>query len=164
MLGQGWIYPPRLWVCRAVHCGRWASINEQFVLRRYTHVKGYDRAEWRGEEDLFPVNAPDRSPVQAPQTSPHASPPFLPGATPSPARSGDSKTAQYSAANAGGLPIKLPLQNGLVDTLPRLGRHQLEYHPGFLPHRFPNGQPTQNPEAARKVEVSLRCLTSIASF
>lgn len=68
----------------------------------------------------------------------------------------------YNSTN--NVPVGQPLQDGHMNVNPRFGEYRLGYHSAFLLLRLPNGQPTQNPEAEKKAEVSLDYVASGPSF
>lgn len=115
---EGWVHPALMEVRRVVFCGRWVSINEQFVLRRYTHVKGDRGMDQRGEGELFPHT-----------TSPL---PTL-GAAP-PAHTAHPMSSQWVPANLGNQPIGRCFQGGPTgergSTHLGIGKHRPKRCPG----------------------------------
>ena len=154
-------------VRRTRHCGGRVSINEQLVLRRYTHLKGYRGLEQRGEGEPFPMNAPDHGLFQTSQINPTISPLSTLGAMSSPTPTVCLMPSQHTSTNFGDLPIGWPLQDGPMitreSTHPGVGKHRPECHLGSHLSGYLTA-PTQNPEEKKKTQVSLCYLILDLSF
>lgn len=140
------------------------SINEQFVLRRQTHLKGNRGLE---EGDHFPFSTPDQGLLQTWQTLPATSPLLTLEAALSPTPTIYPMITHDTPTTFSNPPIERPLQDGPStggSTHPGVGKHRLEYNPEFALLHTPDGHPTQNPEEERKTEVRLCYLASGSSF
>ena len=94
-----WVGTSFIEVRRILCCGRWVSINDQFVLCRYTnHLKGYRGMEQRGEGELSPRTT---------------SPPALGAAAP-PIPTIYPMPPQWTPTNFGVQPIGRPFQDDLI--------------------------------------------------
>jgi len=117
---EEWLGPSLVQVRRITHCGRRVSINEQFVLRRYTHLKGYRGIEQRVEGELFPYTT-------SPLPTPGAAAP-VPTIYP--------MSSQRAPTNLGGQPIGRPLHEDPTSTggstHPGAGKHGTERRPGHI--------------------------------
>ena len=135
------------------------SIYEQFVLRRYTHLKGYGGLERRGGGDLPPICTPDRGPLQTPFPTLGMMSPPAPAICPTP--------PQGVPIDFCDLSIGRPFGDGPMSmrggTYLGSGKHLREDRPGY--HLF--GYLTasaQNPEDRKKAQVGHCYLALSSSF
>lgn len=145
------------------------SINEQIILRRYTHLKRYRGFEQRGEGEPLLFSTPDKDLLRTSSSTipPPTSPlPALRAVSP-PVAAINPMSTQNDPINFGDSPIGQPLRDSYMSargcTHPGTSKHRFKYS-GFPSLRLPNGHPTQNPEEKKEAEVSLCYLAPGSSF